>query len=172
VPPLRTPEHEVPGTDCRQSIEGGFRLGWIGMDRCPGLRTLITRAIFSVCSVLHTFKDPVFSLWDAHHKRATQTPCRVSSHTSALNLARHGKLKRARPIACQSRFFQRLLMEEEPGSAEIIRLCQAVSPSHEPCGYLATVHCRTCGSGFAMLTPRMRRWHSCALPPGEEGGEA
>ena len=27
VPPLRTPEYEVPGTNCRQSIEGGFRLG-------------------------------------------------------------------------------------------------------------------------------------------------
>ena len=27
MPPLRTLEYEVPGTDCRQSIEGGFRLG-------------------------------------------------------------------------------------------------------------------------------------------------
>ena len=30
--PLRTLEHEVPGTDCRQSFEGGFRSGGCGRD--------------------------------------------------------------------------------------------------------------------------------------------
>jgi hypothetical protein len=51
------PEYEVPGTDCRQSIEGGFRLGSIGVRQCPGLRILIMRAIFYVCSVSYTFKN-------------------------------------------------------------------------------------------------------------------
>ena len=55
------PEYEVPGTDCRQSIEGGFRLGSIGIHRCPGLRILIMRAIFYVCSVWHTFPAQIES---------------------------------------------------------------------------------------------------------------
>jgi len=60
MPPLRTLEYEVPGTDCRQSIEGGFRLGWIGMHRCPGLRPLITRAIFLCLFSFAHFQESCF----------------------------------------------------------------------------------------------------------------
>ena len=37
-------------------------MGWItASNRCPGLRILITRAIFCICSVLHTLKNRVWT---------------------------------------------------------------------------------------------------------------
>jgi len=76
VPPLRTPEYEVPGTDCRQSIEGGFRLGWIDIHRCPGLRILIMRAIFCICSVSHTFKKSCFEWLTCRSQPMRPVRCR------------------------------------------------------------------------------------------------
>ena len=64
------------------------------------------------------------------------------------------------------------MKEKETGRENRMRLCQAVSPSDEPCGYLATVHCRRCGRWFCDSHAEDEEWHSCALPSGEEGGEA
>jgi hypothetical protein len=64
------------------------------------------------------------------------------------------------------------MKEKELGNAELIRLCEAVSPGHEPCEYLATVHCGTCDRWFCDGHIEEEEWHSCALPPGEEGGES
>jgi hypothetical protein len=61
--PLRTPEYEVPGTDCRQSFEGGFRSGGCGRDHdtigAPAYTYFIAGALSCFCSVLHTFKKGV-----------------------------------------------------------------------------------------------------------------
>ena len=67
-----------------------------------------------------------------------------------------------------------MLVEEkaEPSSAELRRLCQAVSPNDEPCDNPATVRCMTCGRWFCNSHIEDEEWHSCALPPGEEGGES
>jgi hypothetical protein len=62
--------------------------------------------------------------------------------------------------------------EKKLRRAELIRLCQAVSPGHEPCEYLATVHCSRCERWFCDSHIEDEEWHSCALPPGEEGGES
>ena len=62
--------------------------------------------------------------------------------------------------------------KKELGSANLMRLCQAVSPSDEPCDYLATVHCTRCGRWFCDSHAEDEEWHSCAVPSGEEGGEA
>ena len=62
--------------------------------------------------------------------------------------------------------------EKEPRRAELLRLCKAVSPSHEPCEYLATVNCSRCGRWFCDNHIEDEEWHSCALPPREEGGES
>ena len=62
--------------------------------------------------------------------------------------------------------------ENELASADPIQLCQAVSPSHEPCHHPATVGCTRCGRWFCDMHVEHEEWHSCALPPGEEGGEA
>ena len=61
---------------------------------------------------------------------------------------------------------------KEIGRENLTRLCQAVSPNHEPCEYLATVHCRRCKRWFCDSHIEDEEWHSCALPPGEEGGES
>jgi hypothetical protein len=61
-------------------------------------------------------------------------------------------------------------MEEREKDDE--RLCQAVSSNDEPCDYSATVHCDTCGKWFCDAHAEDDEWHPCALPPGEEGGEA
>jgi len=49
----------------------------------------------------------------------------------------------------------RKMEDEELKSADLKRLCQAVSPNDEPCDNPAKVRCTSVG-GFAMLTPRMR----------------
>jgi len=54
---------------------------------------------------------------------------------------------------------------------DLERLCQGVSPNDEPCDYPATVHCATCGRWFCDAHAENEEWHSCALAPGEEGGE-
>jgi hypothetical protein len=52
------------------------------------------------------------------------------------------------------------------------RLCQAVSPNDEMCDNPAKVRCTSCGRWFCDAHAEDEEWHSCALPPGEEGGEA
>ncbi len=49
--------------------------------------------------------------------------------------------------------------------------CQGVSPNDEPCDDPATMHCATCGRWFCDAHAENEEWHSCALAPGEEGGE-
>jgi hypothetical protein len=44
------------------------------------------------------------------------------------------------------------------------RLCQAVSPNDEPCGFPATVHCATCGRWFCDAHAEDQEWHSCMRP--------
>jgi hypothetical protein len=62
--------------------------------------------------------------------------------------------------------------ENELSSADLNRFCQAVSPNDEPCDNPATVRCTTCGRWFCDAHAEDEEWHSCAAPPGEEGGEA
>ena len=57
-------------------------------------------------------------------------------------------------------------------SANVERLCQAISPNDEPCDYPATVHCAKCGRWFCDAHAEDEEWHPCMLPPGDEGGEA
>jgi hypothetical protein len=62
---------------------------------------------------------------------------------------------------------------KEAGSADLERLCQAVSPSDEPCDYPATVHCAKCGRWFCDAHAEDQEWHQCMLLLSEkEGGEA
>jgi hypothetical protein len=65
-----------------------------------------------------------------------------------------------------------LLGDEEGPSENLERLCQAVSPSDEPCDYPATVHCSRCGRWFCDAHAEDEEWHLCVLAPADEGGEA
>jgi hypothetical protein len=76
-----------------------------------------------------------------------------------------------RRLSANRKFFGGLLMKEK-GSAHLMHLCQAVSPSDETCDYLATVHCTNCAKWFCDSHAEDEEWHSCALPHGDEGGEA
>ena len=60
MPPLSTFEHEVPGTDCRQSIEGGFRLGVDRHASVPRLTPTYNPSDFSVSVQFCTFSRIVF----------------------------------------------------------------------------------------------------------------
>ena len=52
------------------------------------------------------------------------------------------------------------------------RLCEAVSPEGEACDYVpATVHCPKRDKWFCETHAEDEHWHSCALEPGDEGGE-
>jgi hypothetical protein len=62
--------------------------------------------------------------------------------------------------------------ENEPASADLKHFCQAVSPNDEPCYNPATVRCGRCGRWFCDTHADEDEWHSCALPHGDEGGEA
>ena len=62
--------------------------------------------------------------------------------------------------------------EKELKSADLKHFCQAVSPNDEPCYSPVTVRCGRCGRWFCDTHVEDEEWHSCALPPGEEGGEA
>jgi hypothetical protein len=62
--------------------------------------------------------------------------------------------------------------DKKKGSADLKHFCQAVSPNDEPCYSMATVRCMKCGRWFCDVHSKDEEWHSCALPPGEEGGEA
>ena len=62
--------------------------------------------------------------------------------------------------------------EKELKSACLEDSCQAVSANDEPCHHPATVGCTSCGRCFCDTHVEDEEWHSCALPPGEEGGEA
>ena len=66
----------------------------------------------------------------------------------------------------------RKMEDEELKSADLTRVCQAVSPNDEPCDNPAKVRCTSCGRWFCDAHAGDEEWHSCALPPGEEGGEA
>ena len=61
--------------------------------------------------------------------------------------------------------------ESELASADPIQLCQAVSLNDEPCHHPAMVGCTRCGRWFCETHVEDEEW-TCALPPGEEGGEA
>ena len=65
-----------------------------------------------------------------------------------------------------------LMGDEELKSPDAKHFCQAVSPNDEPCYHPATVRCKRCGRWFCDTHVDDEEWHSCALPPGEEGGEA
>ena len=65
----------------------------------------------------------------------------------------------------------RVMGDEELKTGEH-HFCQAMSPDDEPCDRLATVRCTRCGRWFCDTHADDEEWHSCALPPGEEGGEA
>ena len=76
-------------------------------------------------------------------------------------------------VACQSSSVRGMLMgENEPASADLKHFCQAVSPNDEPCYNPATVRCGRCGRWFCDTHAEEDEWHSCALPHGDEGGEA
>jgi hypothetical protein len=62
--------------------------------------------------------------------------------------------------------------DKKKGSADLHRFCQAVSPNDEPCYNPATARCTKCGRWFCDAHAEDEEWHSCALPSGEEGGEA
>jgi hypothetical protein len=62
--------------------------------------------------------------------------------------------------------------EKEDQSADLERLCQAVSANDEPCDYPANVHCAICARWFCDAHAEDELWHSCMLAPGDEGGEA
>jgi hypothetical protein len=62
--------------------------------------------------------------------------------------------------------------ENELGSADLKHFCQAVSPNDEPCYNPATVRCTSCGRWLYDSHAEDKHWHSCALQPGDEGGEA
>jgi hypothetical protein len=64
------------------------------------------------------------------------------------------------------------MKEIEHEGDDLDRLCQAVSPTDEPCDYPATVHCAKCGRWFCDAHAEDEEWHSCMLQPGDEGGEA
>ena len=58
-------------------------------------------------------------------------------------------------------------MEEtahEDGDNE--RLCQAVSPANEVCGFPATVRCTMCEGWFCEAHAEDERWHGCVSLPG------
>ena len=61
-----TPKYGVAGRDCRRLSKRASAPVELerdhGIRRCPGLRMLIARAIFCVCSVLHTFTNRVLSM--------------------------------------------------------------------------------------------------------------
>jgi hypothetical protein len=66
----------------------------------------------------------------------------------------------------------RKMEDERLKSADPKRFCQAVSPNDEPCDNPAAMRCTECGRWFCDVHAEDEEWHSCALPPGEEGGES
>ena len=46
------------------------------------------------------------------------------------------------------------------------RLCEAVSPANEICGFPATVRCSTCKGWFCDAHAEDEQWHRCASLPG------
>ena len=61
--------------------------------------------------------------------------------------------------------------DEELKSADLKHFCQAVSRNDEPCPHPSTIRCSRCGRWFCDTHVEDEEWHSCVLPPGEEGGE-
>jgi hypothetical protein len=66
----------------------------------------------------------------------------------------------------------RVMDAEEIKSADLKHFCQSVSANDEPCDNPATLRCTRCSRWFCDTHVEDEEWHSCALPPGEEGGEA
>jgi hypothetical protein len=60
-------------------------------------------------------------------------------------------------------------MEE---TADLDRVCQAVSPDGEQCTQPGAVHCTTCAKWFCDTHAEDEEWHACMRVAGEEGGEA
>jgi hypothetical protein len=50
-------------------------------------------------------------------------------------------------------------------------LCEGVSHLDEPCNSSATLFCKQCERWFCASHAHDEFWHSCALEPGDEGGE-
>jgi hypothetical protein len=50
--------------------------------------------------------------------------------------------------------------------------CQAVSPLDEPCESAATFQCGICWRRFCAVHLEDEACHTCAIEPGDEGGEA
>jgi len=59
-------------------------------------------------------------------------------------------------------------MGEIEYESDVERLCQAISPSDEPCDFPATVRCSKCGRWFCDAHAEDEEWHPCMLPPGDE----
>ncbi len=64
-----------------------------------------------------------------------------------------------------------LQQENQTDSLNLEWVCQALSPTGEPCATSATCHCGICGKWFCVVHAEDEAWHRCALEPGEEGGE-
>jgi hypothetical protein len=50
-------------------------------------------------------------------------------------------------------------------------LCEGVSHLDEPCNSSATLFCEKCERWFCASHAHDEFWHSCALEPGDVGGE-
>ncbi|HLZ13203.1 MAG TPA: hypothetical protein VKP58_11510 [Candidatus Acidoferrum sp.] len=60
----------------------------------------------------------------------------------------------------------------EPSRHEQTRTaCEAVSLLDEPCNEAASVFCDNCERWFCAAHAQDEAWHTCAVEPGEEGGE-
>ena len=65
-----------------------------------------------------------------------------------------------------------LQQENQPESRDLEWICEGVSPTDDPCDATASYHCGICGKWLCAIHAEDEAWHSCALEPGEEGGEA
>ncbi len=59
----------------------------------------------------------------------------------------------------------------EHATGEAKPSCEGVSRLDEPCNVSAAVFCEKCGRWFCNAHAQDDHWHSCALEPGDEGGE-
>jgi len=64
-----------------------------------------------------------------------------------------------------------LQQENQAPSQNFEWLCQALSAAGDPCDTRATCQCGICGKWFCTVHAEDAAWHSCALEPGDEGGE-
>lgn len=64
------------------------------------------------------------------------------------------------------------MVEKDVESEDLERLCQGISHGEAACAYPAMVRCTICKKWFCDAHAEDGRWHSCMLPPGDEGGDA